>query len=214
MARAFALNGALRVYLLGRRKELLVEAADEYPDTFVPIQCDVTVKDSLQAAIDKITADTGYINLLIANSGVVGPNGGWRPDLSLTEVRDLLWDEILMEGMTQTMHVNVTGAFYTMVAFLELLDAGNKFALTGNGFGRPAVPESDVLSVQSQVIFTGSISAFSRSFMTPPAYAASKAALLQLTKQASTNLAKFGIRVNALAPGCKWSVGVGGGVLS
>jgi NAD(P)-dependent dehydrogenase (short-subunit alcohol dehydrogenase family) len=203
MARALVTNGAKRVYLLGRRREVLDAAAQEN-NAFIPIQCDVTSKSSLQSAVDKIAADAGYINLLLANSGVVGPTVGWRPDLTVSEIRSQLFDQAKMDDMTETMNVNVTGAFYTLVAFLELLEAGNQMALKGKGFGAPIEAGSDVLSVQSQVIITSSISAFSRAAMSPPAYSASKAAILHLTKHASSNLAHHGIRVNALAPGCKW----------
>jgi NAD(P)-dependent dehydrogenase (short-subunit alcohol dehydrogenase family) len=34
-----------------------------------PILCDVTSKSDLQAAVDTITARTGYINLLVCNAG-------------------------------------------------------------------------------------------------------------------------------------------------
>ncbi|GAB1316981.1 Short-chain dehydrogenase/reductase sat3 [Madurella fahalii] len=200
MARALATNGAKKVYILGRRQEVLVNAANEFPSVLVPVQCDVTSKESLQAAVDKVTAEVGYINLLVANSGVLGPRAAWNPDLSVSEVRARMFDQAVMEQMTETMQVNVTGAFFTMVAFLELLDAGNKMALKG-GFGAPIKAGSDVPSIQSQVIVTSSIAAFSRMPMSAPSYAASKAAILHLTKQASSNLAKYGIRANALAPG-------------
>ncbi|KXX81305.1 Gluconate 5-dehydrogenase [Madurella mycetomatis] len=200
MARTLATNGAKKVYILGRRKEVLDNAASEFPAVLIPIQCDVTSKPSLQAAVDKITADVGYVNLLVANSGVMGPRTTWNPNLSVSEVRAQMFDQTVMEQMTQTMHVNVTGAFFTMVAFLDLLDAGNKMALKG-GFGAPIKDGSDVPSIQSQVIVTSSIAAFSRMPMSSPSYAASKAAILHLTKHASSNLAKYGIRANALAPG-------------
>ncbi len=58
-----------------------------------------------------------------------------------------------MDDMTSTLNVNVTGAFFTIVAFLELLDAGNKKAVEG-GFRAPPSPGSDVPSIQSQVIVT------------------------------------------------------------
>lgn len=202
MARTLATNGAKKVYILGRRKEVLDSAASEFPGVLVPIQCDVTSQASLQAAVDVIAADAGYVNLLVANSGIMGPRTTWNPDLSVSEVRAQMFDQAVMEQMTQTMHVNVTGAFFTMVAFLELLDAGNKMALKG-GFGAPIKDGSDVPSIQSQVIVISSIAAFSRMRMSSPSYAASKAAILHLTKHASSNLAKYGIRANALAPGRK-----------
>ncbi|KAL2023281.1 hypothetical protein VTK56DRAFT_3019 [Thermocarpiscus australiensis] len=200
MARALAVNGAKRVYLLGRRKDVLDKAASEHPSIFVPIRCDVTSKSDLQSAVDAITADAGYINLLVANAGVGGPRVGWNPSATLSEVRAQMFHQDVMDQMTQTLHANVTGAFFSMVAFLELLDAGNKMALNG-GFGAPITPGSDVPTVQSQIIVTSSIAAFSRMPMSTPSYAAGKAAILHLTKQASSNLARFGIRANALAPG-------------
>ncbi|KAH6844677.1 hypothetical protein B0I37DRAFT_166767 [Chaetomium sp. MPI-CAGE-AT-0009] len=200
MARALAVNGAKRVYILGRRLDVLRTAAKEHPTILIPIQCDVTNHASLQSAVDQITSEMGHINLLIANSGVGGPTAGWNPSLPVSEVRAKLFSQANMDGMTSALNVNVTGAFFTIVAFLELLDAGNKAALAG-GFGRPIVEGSDVHAVQSQVIVTSSIAAFSRMHMSTPAYAAGKAAILHLTKHASSNLAGYGIRANALAPG-------------
>ena len=106
-----------------------------------------------------------------------------------------------MEDFTDAFHVNVTGAFYTLTAFLELLEAGNTNALAG-GYGAP-VNGSKAPSIQSQVIFTSSVSALMRSYYSTPAYAGSKAAILHLAKQAASQLAPYGIRVNALTPGCK-----------
>lgn len=201
MARALAQNGARKVFVLGRRLEVLETAAKEHP-SIVALQCDVTSKDALQAAVDQIAAEVGYVNLVVANSGVIGPVVRFNPSHSLEETRKTLFTDFVMEEMTQTMHLNVTAAFFTMTAFLELLDAGNKNALNG-GFGKPLSPGSDVPAIQSHVIFTTSVSAFSRHWSSTPPYMASKVAIMQVTKHASTQLARFGIRVNAIAPGRK-----------
>jgi NAD(P)-dependent dehydrogenase (short-subunit alcohol dehydrogenase family) len=203
MARALAVNGAARVYLLGRRLEPLQKAAQEFPHIFTPLQCDVTQAASLRAVVDTIVSASGYINLLVANAGAGGPPAGWSPTLPLSEISASLFRQDVMDATNDALAVNTTGAFFTIVAFLELLDAGNKNALNG-GFGKPCQRGSDVPAVQSQVVVTSSIAAYSRMHMSSPAYAASKAAILHLTKQASTNLARFGIRANALAPGCKF----------
>lgn len=203
MAEALATNGASKVFLLGRREETLVEAAGKYPDIMVPVTCDVTSKESLGLAVDFVTKTTGYINLLIANSGAPGPTIGYKPALTLSELRSHLL-ATPMDGFTQTFHVNVTGAWFTMVSFLELLDAGNKNALSGRdggAFGSPVKAGARKPSVQSQVVFTSSLAAFSRGYWTMPSYGGSKAAVTQLMKQASTNLAPYGIRANAIAPG-------------
>ncbi|KAK0624424.1 hypothetical protein B0T14DRAFT_196076 [Immersiella caudata] len=199
MARALATNGAAKVYLLGRRLDILQEVAKEHPSIFVPIQCDVTSKESLQAAVDAVTTQSGFVNLVVANSGVGGSPARWDPSLSIAEARQKMFTEHSMEEMTQAFHVNATGAFFTMTAFLELLDAGNKNALKG-GFGAP-FPGGKEPSVQSQVIFTASVAAFSRHPLSNPSYAGSKAAIMHLTKHSSSAMAPYGIRVNALAPG-------------
>ncbi|KAI1649197.1 NAD(P)-binding protein [Daldinia loculata] len=199
MAKALAGAGAKKVYILGRRKAVLESAASHHP-SFVPIVCDITSKSSLQSAVEFIKNDVGYINLLVANSGVIGPINSFNPDFTIQQLQKNLFEEVSMEDFTNTFHVNVTATYFTLVAFLELLDAGNKNALKG-GFGAPAQEGSNVLSIPSQAIVTGSLSGFSRDRLSSPAYAGSKSAIGQLAKHASTNLAQYEIRVNALAPG-------------
>ncbi|KAL4876768.1 short-chain dehydrogenase [Aspergillus karnatakaensis] len=199
MARALAQNGARKVYILGRRLEVLQKAAAEHP-SIIAQQCDVTSKDDLQRVVDDITAEIGYVNLVVANSGDIGPPVRFHPDASISELRQRLFTDFSMDEMTRTLHLNITAAFFTMTAFLELLEVGNEKALSG-GFGKPIAEGSNVPSIQSQVIFTTSISAFSRHWTSSPPYLTSKAAIMQVTKHASTQLAKFGIRVNAIAPG-------------
>ncbi|KAI1435702.1 short-chain dehydrogenase [Xylaria sp. CBS 124048] len=198
MAKALISGGASKVYILGRRKEILDSVAAENK-SLIPVACDVTSKDSLQSAVDTIAQDSGYVNLVVANSGILGPTARMNHDLPLKELRRTMFEEISMEHFTETFSVNVTGAYFTMLAFLELLDAGNKNALKG-GFGAPA-NGGNVPSIQSQVVFTSSIGAYSRDRVSMPAYSGSKSALSHLAKHASTNLSKYEIRVNVLAPG-------------
>ncbi|PYH77563.1 short chain dehydrogenase [Aspergillus uvarum CBS 121591] len=200
MAHALAANGARRVYILGRRQDALATTAAAYPGVIVPHPADVTSKPALQAAVDRITSETGYVNLVIANAGTIGPAVRFSPTASLAELRQTLFTDFSMEGMNDALGLNITAAFFTMTAFLELLDAGNARALAG-GYGKPLQEGSAVPAIQSQVIFTTSISAFSRHWSSAPPYLASKVAVMQIAKHASTQLARFGVRVNALAPG-------------
>lgn len=206
MAEALAVNGARKVYILGRRLDVLKQGAAKYPDVMVPIVCDVTSKESLQSAVEQVSQDIGYINLLIANSGIAGQTNHYNQSLSLPDLRTQLLSAS-MEDFTQTLHVNVTGAWFTMASFLELLDAGNKHAVSGTdgAFGAPVKEGVKVPSIQSQVVFTSSLAAFSRAHWTSPSYSGSKAAIMHLMKHASTNLVRYGIRANALAPGRRWS---------
>ncbi|KAI1331104.1 short chain dehydrogenase [Xylariaceae sp. FL0255] len=202
MAKGLAGAGAKKVYILGRRKDVLEDASKAHA-SLTPLVCDVTSKESLQVAVDTITKEVGYVNLLIANSGILGPPVTWGSGLSVSELRKRLFTDVSMDDFTDTFRVNVTGAYFTFLAFLELLDAGNKKALSSKDAWGAAIPggSPDVPSVPSQVIFTSSISGYSRNTVSAPAYAGSKAAITHLTKHSATNSAALGIRVNALAPG-------------
>ena len=189
MTKALALNGAHKVYIIGRRLEVLEEATKESPHgNIIPIVGDVTSKSSLEAVVKQIEGEVGYINVLIANSGIAGPQSKPQNTLkSIDEFRSEMW-KLSFEEFTNTFHVNTTAVFFTTIAFLGLLDAGNK---------RKNVEQL------SQVIATSSIAGFSRQ---PPggyAYGLSKAACTHLVKQLATTLVPYDIRANALAPGCK-----------
>lgn len=84
--------------------------------------------------------------------------------------------------------MNSTAVFYTIIAFLELLDKGNK---AGN------------VDQKSQVIAVSSIGAFNRIPLAGYAYGSSKAAVVHMMKQFATNLVAYDIRSNVIAPGCK-----------
>ena len=189
IAKALALNGAIKVYIIGRRKENLETAAKETPyNNIVPIQGDVTSKESLSSIVAQIKEEIGYINVLIANSGIGGPQEGssaTRPDLPLEEFQSKLWSTSF-EDYTQTFAVNASSVFFSIVAFLGLLHAGNERA--------------NVVQ-KSQVIVTSSIGGYNKNVPGGYAYGQSKAAATHLVKQMATNLVPYEIRANALAPG-------------
>ena len=191
MTKALALNGAHKVYIIGRRKEVLEAAAKESPHgNIIPIVGDVTSKDALQSIVSHIEQEVGYINVLIANSGIGGPQStSITPKSSLEEYQSALWDQSFDE-YTKTFTVNTSAVFFCIVAFLTLLDAGNK---KGN------------VEQKSQVIATSSIGGFNRNVPGGYAYGQSKAATTLLMKHMATNLVPYGIRSNVVAPGRKSS---------
>jgi len=154
----------------------------------IPLQGDVTSKESLKSIVEHIEKEDGYINVLIANSGVTGPTvEGLSKTASLTEFQSFFWAQTFPE-FTNTYHVNTSAVFFSIIAFLPLLDAGNK---TGN------------VEQKSQVIATSSIGGLSRTAMGGYAYGPSKAATTHLMKTFATSLVPFGIRSNVIAPGSK-----------
>lgn len=187
MTKALALNGAHKVYIIGRRKEVLDAAAKESPHgNIIPLVGDVTSKDALQSIVSHIEKDVGYINVLIANSGIGGPqSSAITPETSLEDYQSALWNQSFDE-YTKTFAVNTSAVFFCTVAFLKLLDAGNG---TGN------------VGQTSQVIATGSIAGFNRRVPGGYAYGQSKAATTLLMKAMATNLVPYKIRANVVAPG-------------
>jgi len=191
MARALATNGASKVYIIGRRKEKLDEVATSVstPDIIIPIVGDVTSKDTLASIVSKITKEVGYINVLVANSGIIGPQPS-IPSASISSVAEFqkAYGEGGFEDYADTFRLNTVAVWFTVVAFLGLLDEGNK---KGNVFQT------------SQVIATSSIASFNRATPGGYAYGQSKAATTHLIKQLATGLVPFGVRSNAIAPGCE-----------
>ena len=72
MAKALANQGA-KIVAVARRKELIEQVAKEIADTYkvetLPIQCDITDTDRVNAAVDEILAKFGRIDILINNAG-------------------------------------------------------------------------------------------------------------------------------------------------
>lgn len=199
MARALAVNGASKIFVLGRREDALRQTAAEAQDgVIVPVKCDITSKESLESAYQTVAAQTTHVDILFANGGILGPlmrspapkADGTPP--SLTELRDELFN-VPMEEFTNVLNVNVTGSYYTVLAFLPLLEAANK--------KRPA-PQVGVLTAPTaQVVITSSIAGFNRKVPFSYAYNASKAGATHLVKMLATNLSSYDIRVNGIAPG-------------
>lgn len=93
IAAALEHNGAEKVYIVGRRKEVLENAAREhsvrntppeialgsisniYPQKYgriIPLVGEVTSKESLESIVAHIKSEVGYVNLLVNNAGIMG----------------------------------------------------------------------------------------------------------------------------------------------
>jgi len=94
-----------------------------------------------------------------------------------------------MADFNATYGLNCTAMYYSVLAFLELLDEGNKQKQYGN--------------IKSQVIATAANAAFLRIPKVGFAYTSSKLAVVSMVKSLSTFNVIWGIRFNAICPGCK-----------
>ena len=186
MTKAFARNGAAKVYIVGRRKEKLDEAAKLFPNV-VPVVGDVTSKESLCQVAEQIKQETGFINLLCCNSGTMPPPIGVKAgEVSVQEYAQKALEQKTEDWVT-TFSTNSVSVVFSTFAFLELLDAGNK---QGNCAGR-----------KSQVLVTSSIAGYLRVPANFGAYPPSKAATTHIVKHLAGTLVPYSIRVNAIAPG-------------
>lgn len=194
ITKALAVNGASKVFIIGRRRDKLEAVAAECPPgVVVPLQGDVGSKESLKSCADQAAEQTSFVNTVIACSGVTGPTlDGLAKDSppTLSALHEFLWQPT-MEEFDAAFHINSTGMFYTMLAFLPLLDAGNSHQLS------PTV----ATTIKSQFLIIGSIGAYSKRPGMGFAYAGSKAAAVLMMKQIAALLVPYSIRANILNPG-------------
>jgi len=185
MARALALNGAKKVYIVGRRKDVLEKAAASVnTGNIIPLPGDVTSKEDLASIVKHIEADVGFVNVLIANSGILGPQGK-TAGATIEEFQKTFWNAEF-DDYVKTFSVNTAAVWYSVIAFLGLLDKGNK---KGN------------VEQRSQVIATSSIAGFNKAVPGGYSYGQSKAATTHMMKQLATGLVPHEIRSNVIAPG-------------
>jgi 3-hydroxybutyrate dehydrogenase len=95
LGRAFARQGS-RVVLAARNEAKLTAAAEEIArdgGKVLPLMCDITGKDQVQALADSIRARWGNVQILINNAGVAKAAG-------FLDMPDSLWEEILKTNLT------------------------------------------------------------------------------------------------------------------
>jgi NAD(P)-dependent dehydrogenase (short-subunit alcohol dehydrogenase family) len=76
IAQAFANNGA-RVYITGRRREVLDQAVKTWGSSLahskgqlIPIECDITNKDSIKSLVEEIQKREKQVDVLVNNAGI------------------------------------------------------------------------------------------------------------------------------------------------
>lgn len=189
MTKAFALNGAAKVYIVGRRKEKLDEAAKLSPHgNIIPLVGDVTSKESLIQVAEQVKQDIGHVNLVCCNSGGMPPPIPANPSLgaSVSEFAQTALKQS-MADWNDAFASMFTGVAFTAFSFLELLDTGNQ--------------RRGPTGAQSQIVITSSVASFLRIPGSSIPYGCSKAAVTQLTKHFASLFVPYNIRCNAIAPG-------------
>ena len=158
------------------------ELAAAAGDRLRRIDCDVTDRGSLDRAADEVVRAFGPPSVLVNNAGVDQP-----PDSPAG--RHPL-DRIPAEDFRRMIEVNLLGTLQTTQAFSTRMAGGGSIVNIGSLYA----------SVSPDPVFYDHL-AGSAPFIKSPAYGASKAAVVNLTKFFATHLAGQGIRVNTLSPG-------------
>jgi NAD(P)-dependent dehydrogenase (short-subunit alcohol dehydrogenase family) len=168
-ANALADAGADLV-LAARRTERLDDLATSIADrtgrTALPVACDVTDPEQVEAAVQTAVSTLGRLDVTVANAGSV-PEGLSMPE----KLPPALWK--------QSIDVNLTGTWLTCQS------SGRAMLRQGSG----------------SIVVISSYTGLAGMPHFPPAYQASKAALLNVTQALAASWADRGVRVNAICPG-------------
>lgn len=167
MSEAFARQGADLV-LLARRVERLEESKlklEGFGVKVLPIKCDVTLTEEIDAAAKKAEEVFGKVDILVNCAGA-------SKDKGVLEMTDEEWDFTIATDLTSVF--KVTRAF------------GN--IMKKNNYGR-------IINIASMYGLVGNTA------MGTIAYHSSKGGVVNFTRAAAAELAKYNITCNAICPG-------------
>jgi NAD(P)-dependent dehydrogenase (short-subunit alcohol dehydrogenase family) len=154
------------------------------------VRVDVTSKTDVEAMVDDVVRKFGRVDILINNAAMTVKGGG-----EIAESYFAPFETYPLDLWEKAIQVNLTGAFLCCQA------AGRQMVAQRSGV---------VLNIASDVgnispdrrIYEGAVHpGTGKPFNTPASYAATKAALINLTRYLATYWAPQGIRVNCLSPG-------------
>jgi NAD(P)-dependent dehydrogenase (short-subunit alcohol dehydrogenase family) len=147
------------------------------------LAADVLDRPSLEAVRDHCEAEGGIPWVLVNNAGIDQPPG------PATTYR---LDEIPLEVFRDVVAVNLLGAFQASQVFGAPMVRAGRGSIVNIG--------SLYASVSPDARFYDHLPT-DPPFLKPPAYGASKASLVNLTRYLATHWGPHGVRVNALSPG-------------
>jgi len=148
---------------------------------------DVTDHTAVRAARDRLVADLGAPSVLVNSAGIDQP--------PVAGARTARVEDVPLGDFRRVLEVNVAGAFNVCQAFGPVMAAERRGSIVNIGsLYASQVPDPHLYDHMDPP------------FLKPPAYGASKAALVHLTRYLARLWGPSGVRVNALSPG-----GVAGG---
>ena len=132
---------------------------------------DVADTVALRSAIDAVAQSTGRLDIVFANAGISSGPSFQNPAGQMQNLPAELWERVLQ--------INLTSVFETIRASAAHMKPRQR----------------------GRIVVTASIAGMKADRMVGYGYAASKAAVINLVKQAALELAPFNVLVNAIAPG-------------
>jgi NAD(P)-dependent dehydrogenase (short-subunit alcohol dehydrogenase family) len=147
-------------------------------------RADICRREELEKARETCRTRFGKAGIVVNNAGIDQP-----PEVLKQSHR---FEDIPLEVLRGTFEVNFLGAFQVLQVF------GDDLAASGHG---SAINIGSLYSVRSPDQRLYDHIPVDPPFLKPPAYGASKAALVNLTKYLAALWGSHGVRVNALSPG-------------
>lgn len=166
-------------------QKLASELMEEHDVKAIGIECDVSSPDMVNSMVKEVVDTFGKVDILHNNAA------GKTKDVTDFFVQP---EDFKFSVWREVMSVNLDGMFLVAQA------VGKR--MIEQGTGGSIIQTSSTYGVvgPDPSIYEGS-EYLGHRINTPPAYAASKAAIVGLTKYLSTYWAPHGIRVNTLVPG-------------
>jgi NAD(P)-dependent dehydrogenase (short-subunit alcohol dehydrogenase family) len=163
----------------------LAELRDRYgPAAFQLYRADIRDRAQLEAAYQRCAADLGVPHVLVNNAGLDQP-----PNTAAPQYR---FEEIPAEVFERVLAVNLSGTFKVIQVFGTAMAQAGRGSIVNIG--------SLYASVSPDQRFYDHLP-FEPPFLKPPAYGASKAGVVNLSRYLATLWGPRGVRVNALSPG-------------
>ena len=143
---------------------------------------DVSDSDQVQALIDAVVAADGGLDVVFANAGIgASPGFAVEGGQHIDSIERAAWDRVI--------GVNLDGIMFTIGSAAA--------AMKRQGSGR--------------IVVTSSVAGLRAEPVVCYGYIASKAAVLNVVRQAALDLAPHGVRINAICPGPFKGTRIGGG---
>lgn len=135
-ARRFADEGG-RVYITGRRQEMLDAALEEIGHGAIGVRGDVTSNADLASLYERIGRDHGKIDVVFANAGV-------HEVVPLEAIDEAHYDSIF--------GLNLKGLVFTVQKALPWMSAGSSIVLNGSIAGSKGLPDQSLYNASKAAV--------------------------------------------------------------